>query len=144
MIAGYIAMGYSNARREWTGAGKPPFKEALKKGIKLGLDLRGGIHLVLQVNTADAVKAERDEAVEQLRSQAREQGLTLGAIEFPSEAAFTVASVSDDKKLDEIAKRWLSEWNVGSAGGKLTFQLKDAPRRTTEDNAVSQAIETIR
>ena len=70
MITGYVAMGYANARREWIGPGKPPLSEALRKGVKLGLDLRGGIHLVLQVNTADAVKAERDDAAEQLQTQA--------------------------------------------------------------------------
>ena len=62
MVGGYVATGYSHAKKEWIGPGNPPLSEALKKGIKLGLDLRGGIHLVLQVNTADAVKAERDDA----------------------------------------------------------------------------------
>jgi len=144
MIGGYVATGYSHAKKEWLGPGNPPISEALKKGIKLGLDLRGGIHLVLQVNTGDAVKAERDEAVELLQSQARSQGLTLGPVELPSESSFTVASASDEKKLDEISKRWIPDWTAGSAGGKWSFVLKDAARRATEDNAVSQAIETIR
>ena len=91
MVAGYVAMGYSNARKEWTGTGAPTLKDALKRGVKLGLDLRGGIHLVLQVNTADAVKAERDDAAELLQTQAREQGITIGSIEFPNERVFAVA-----------------------------------------------------
>jgi preprotein translocase subunit SecD len=144
MIGGYVATGYSHAKKEWLGPGNPPLSEALKKGIKLGLDLRGGIHLVLQVNTGDAVKAERDEAVELVQSQARSQGLTLGPVELPSESSFTFASASDEKKLDEISKRWIPDWTAGSAGGKWSFVLKDAARRATEDNAVSQAIETIR
>jgi preprotein translocase subunit SecD len=146
LVAGYVVTGYSHAKKEWVGPGSPPLTEALKKGIKLGLDLRGGIHLVLQVNTADAVKAERDDAVEQLQTQAREQGLVLGTSEYPTEASFTVAVTpqTDEKKLDEISKRWLTDWNVGSAGGKWNFTLKDASRRQTEDNAVAQAVETIR
>lgn len=144
MVGGYVATGYSHAKKEWLGPGTPPLSEALKKGVKLGLDLRGGIHLVLQVNTADAVKAERDEALELLQSQARSQGVTVGPAELPSESSFLVSTVSDEKKLDEIAKRWLPDWNAGSAGGKWSFVLKDAARRATEDNAVSQAIETIR
>jgi len=146
LIAGYIVTGYSHAKKEWVGAGSPPLSEALKKGIKLGLDLRGGIHLVLQVNTADAVKAERDDAVEQLQNQAREQGLVLGTVEYPTEASFTIAVTpqTDEKKLDEISKRWLADWNIGSAGGKWSFTLKDPSRRQTEDNAVAQAVETIR
>jgi len=146
LVAGYVVTGYGHAKKEWIGSGSPPLSEALKKGIKLGLDLRGGIHLVLQVNTADAVKAERDDAVEQLQSQAREQGLTLGAVEYPSEASFTVAVTpqTDEKKLDEIVKRWLPDWTVGSAGGKWSFAVKDQRRRETADNAVAQAVETIR
>jgi preprotein translocase subunit SecD len=144
MVGGYVITGYSRAKKEWTGSGNPPLSEALKKGVKLGLDLRGGIHLVLQVNTADAVKAERDEAVELLQQQAKTQGVVLGPVEYPSEAAFTVASVSDEKKLDEIAKRWTPDFGVNTAGGKWSFTLKDSARRATEDNAVSQAIETIR
>ncbi len=146
MIGGYVAMGYSNAQKEWVGPGKPSLSEALRKGVKLGLDLRGGIHLVLQVNTADAVKAERDDAVEQLQNQARELALSLGAIEYPSESSFTlgVKPQTDEKKLDETAKRWLPDWNVNAAGGKWTFVLKEPARRTTEDNAVAQAVETIR
>jgi preprotein translocase subunit SecD len=146
LIAGYVVTGYSHAKKEWIGSGSPPLSDALKKGIKLGLDLRGGIHLVLQVNTADAVKAERDDAVEQLQAQAREQGVTLGALEYPSEAAFTLAVTpqTDEKKLDEIVKRWLPDWGVGSAGGKWSFALKDQRRRETADNAVAQAVETIR
>jgi len=146
LVAGYVVTGYSHAKKEWVGAGSPPLSDALKKGIKLGLDLRGGIHLVLQVNTADAVKAERDDAVEQLQNQAREQGLVLGTVEYPTEGSFTIAVTpqTDEKKLDEISKRWLADWNVGSAGGKWTFTLKDPSRRQTEDNAVAQAVETIR
>jgi preprotein translocase subunit SecD len=146
MISGYVAMGYSNARREWIGPGKPPLKEALKKGIKLGLDLRGGIHLVLQVNTADALKAERDDAAEQLGTQAREQGITLGPVDYPNERAFAVAVTpqTDERKLEETVKRFLPDWNVSTAGGKWVFTLKDLAQRQIGDNAVSQAVETIR
>ena len=146
LVSGYVATGYSHAKKEWIGAGSPPLSDALKKGVKLGLDLRGGIHLVLQVNTADAIKAERDDAVELLQNQAREQGVVLGPVEYPTEASFVVAITpqTDEKKLDEIVKRWLSDWTVGSAGGKWSFGLKDVRRRETEDNAVAQAVETIR
>ena len=84
-VAGYVVTGYQHAKKEWIGAGNPPLSLALKKGIKLGLDLRGGIHLVLQVNTADALKAERDDAIETLRNQAREKSFTLGDFEMTAE-----------------------------------------------------------
>jgi preprotein translocase subunit SecD len=145
-VAGYLLTGYQRAKKDWTGPGQPPIVETLKKGIRLGLDLRGGIHLVLQVNTADALKAERDDAAEQLEAQAREQSFTLGPPTPVSDSSFTIAVTpqTDEKKLDEAVKRYLPDWNTNVAGGKWTFILKDPARRATEDNAVAQAIETIR
>ena len=146
MVAGYIVTGYSRAKKEWVGPGSPPLSDALKKGIKLGLDLRGGIHLVLQVNTADALKAQRDNDVIQLQNQARDQGVALGAIEYPSDISFAVAvsPQTDTTKLDDLVKRWLPDWNVNPTSGKWFFTLKDVSRRNIEDSAVTQAIETIR
>jgi preprotein translocase subunit SecD len=145
-VAGYVAVGYRNAEKDWIGAGNPPLAQALKKGIKLGLDLRGGIHLVLQVNTADALKAERDDAIEQLRTQARTQSFTLGAFEATGPSSFTITATpqTDTSKLEDAVKRYLPDWNANSVGNKWAFQLKDPARRSTEENAVAQAIETIR
>ena len=70
-IAGYVGPATGTPRRKWWATGNPTVQDALKKAIKLGLDLRGGIHLVLQVNTADAVKAERDDAIETLQREAK-------------------------------------------------------------------------
>ena len=146
MVGGYVVVGYRNAKKDWIGAGNPPLSQALKKGIKLGLDLRGGIHLVLQVNTSDALKAERDDAIEQLRTQAREQSFTLGDVEptSPSSFVLSIPASTDTGKLEEAVKRYLPDWTFNAVGGKWAFQLKEPARRNTMENAVSQAIETIR
>ncbi len=142
--AGYVATGYAHARKERVGTAGPSLKDALRSAIKLGLDLRGGIHLVLQVNTVDALKAERDDAAETLKNETKD--LSLGAVELPTDASFTVAvgPQTDQSKLDETVKRFLPDWNYSTGGGKWTFALKEAARRQIEDNAVSQAVETIR
>ena len=146
IIAGYVAMGYANARKESFGLEKPTLRQALRSGIKLGLDLRGGIHLVLQVQTADALKAERDDALERLVSEIREQGLTIGPVEFPTSQSFSIGITpqTDERRLDELAKRNLPEWRYSAAAGKWIFALTDAARRQVESNAVAQAVETIR
>ncbi len=143
-IAGFVWTGYNNAKKDWTGPGSPTLTDALKKAIKLGLDLRGGIHLVLQVNTVDAVRAERNDAVETLKSEARD--LNPGPIELPTDASFsvTVPPQTDTAKLEEIAKRFLPDWTYSTAGGKWVFVLKDPARRAIEDSSVAQALETIR
>ena len=143
-IAGYVATGYAHAKKDWTGPGAPGLKDALKSAIKLGLDLRGGIHLVLQVNTADALKAERNDSLETLKNQTKDAG--IGAVELPTDTSFSIAvtAQTDTTKLEEAAKRFLPDWTYSTAGGKWTFALKDVARRQMEDNAVSQAVETIR
>ncbi len=143
-MAGYVWTGYAHAKKDWTGPGAPGLKDALKSAIKLGLDLRGGIHLVLQVNTADALKAERDDSLETLKNQTKDAA--IGAVELPTDTTFSIAvtAQTDTTKLEEAAKRFLPDWNYSTAGGKWTFVLKDPARRQTEENAVSQAVETIR
>ena len=44
-------------------AGFPPSVAKMKEKVHLGLDLRGGTHLVLQVVTDDAIRAETDQAI---------------------------------------------------------------------------------
>ena len=145
MIGGYVATGYSHAKKEWLGPETQPLWKRLKKGIKLGLDLRGGIHLVLQVNTGDAVKAERDEAVEQVPP---EPGPLPGAHARAGRAAVGILlhhrATPRMRRSSTRSEAVDPDWTAGSAGGKWSFVLKDAAQRATADNAVSQAIETIR
>ena len=59
--------------------GLPKSKEELienrKKNIRLGLDLRGGSHLVIQVQVQDAFKAEADAAIARLKDEARKASI---------------------------------------------------------------------
>jgi preprotein translocase subunit SecD len=52
-----------------------------KQNIKLGLDLRGGSHLVLQVQVQDAFKAEADQTIERLKEDLRKAGVDYNSIE---------------------------------------------------------------
>ena len=61
-----------------------PFEEK----IKLGLDLEGGMHLVLRVETEDALRAERDKVMERLVQAAREDGLTALTAEAVDDTSF--------------------------------------------------------
>ena len=142
-VGGFVLTGYARARKD-LGVTNPTIKDALKHAIKLGLDLRGGIHLVLQVNTADALKAERDDAVETLRNNTKDAG--LGGIELPTDTTFSVVvnEKTDQSKLEDSAKRFLPDWSYTTGGGKWTFVLKDVNRRQIADNSVAQAVETIR
>lgn len=65
--------------------GLPKSKDELltniQHNIKLGLDLRGGSHLVLQVQVQDAFKAEADADIERLKEDFNRQNIAFGSIE---------------------------------------------------------------
>jgi preprotein translocase subunit SecD len=49
--------------------------------IRLGLDLRGGSHLVLQVQVQDAAKAEADQTIERLKEDLKKENVTWNSID---------------------------------------------------------------
>lgn len=53
----------------------------IQKRIKLGLDLRGGSHLILQVQVQDAVRAQADSTIERLRADLNRQNIAYGSID---------------------------------------------------------------
>lgn len=52
-------------------------KSNLGHNIRLGLDLKGGSHLVLQVQVQDAAKTEADQTIEGLRDAAKAAGISV-------------------------------------------------------------------
>jgi preprotein translocase subunit SecD len=58
-------------------------KEAVLKNIHLGLDLKGGTHLILQVQVKDAINAESDRAVEILKDEFNKAHITYADISKP-------------------------------------------------------------
>ena len=117
-VGAYVASGMSRVKNDVTGETTPGLRDYLKNGIKLGLDLRGGIHLVLQVQTSDALKIETDEAIARLGEQNTAQQLKLGAITStgPSSFTVTVAADSDLDKLQDVAKRYSPRGNTAASG----------------------------
>ena len=56
-------------------------RKNMSENIRLGLDLKGGSHLVLQVQVQDAMKSEAEQVMERLREELRKAGIDYGAIE---------------------------------------------------------------
>jgi protein-export membrane protein SecD len=56
-------------------------KDNLKKNIRLGLDLKGGSHMVLQVQVQDALKAEAEQAIDRMKDDLRKQNIDYASIE---------------------------------------------------------------
>ncbi len=114
--------------------------------LRYGLDLSGGIHLVLQVQTDDAIKAELDDSAQRLVSRAREEGLSLSQGESNiEELSFTVGvpPTTDAAKLRELADSWVPGYSVSPGAGVWTFELPPNMDRTVRDMAVRSSLETI-
>jgi preprotein translocase subunit SecD len=116
------------------------------KRIHLGLDLRGGIHLVLRVNTADAIRAEVDDAMERVRADLAEKGFAPVALTRSEDGLgfrLRPASETPGRTLDKVIDDRLAEFKV-DRGVELTATLKPEVARAIKDMAVRQALETIR
>ena len=119
-----------------------PFEEK----IKLGLDLEGGMHLVLRVETEDALRAERDKVMERLAQAAQDDGLAGVASQALDDTSFAVtlpSAAGAREKLEAIVEREFGEWDLGSAEGRLVVSLPEQERQRLADMAVRQAQQTI-
>jgi preprotein translocase subunit SecD len=116
------------------------------KRIHLGLDLKGGIHLVLRVNTGDAVRAEVDDAMERVRADLAAKGTqNPELVRLPDGNGFRlkVPGSTSPTVLDKIIDDRLAEFTV-SRGVETTATLKPEIARSIRDMAVRQGLETIR
>src|SRR5215470_2115568 len=88
-----------------------------KKKINLGLDLQGGMHLVLQVHTEDALRAETDSDMSRLLQQAQEAKLTGLQGRRLSDTSFEVTGVGPDTRdaVTTLAEKYLNGWSLQSA-----------------------------
>jgi preprotein translocase subunit SecD len=69
----------------------------MAKRLHLGLDLQGGVHLVLRVQTSDALRIFTTTTSEQLREGLRTAGVGFGSITLASERSFKVEGVAADR-----------------------------------------------
>src|SRR2546422_8265308 len=122
----------------------------MKEKVHLGLDLRGGTHLVLQVVTDDAIRAETDQAIESLRQQLQRENIILRQLARTQNNTLQAVGVDPSKDSDfrRILNERFTEWDLISTAGEVpntyTIRLKPAQEQAYRDQSVDQAINTIR
>lgn len=115
--------------------------------INLGLDLRGGMHLVLQVKTDDAVRTETENVADSVLKELEEEGVEGVEIEIKDLSSFDLLGVPNDKDEfleDEVVERQLLGWNMRRLGNRLQFELESGEVSNLRQLSVNQARETIR
>src|SRR3954451_11583395 len=127
--------------------------QALKQGmmerVHLGLDLRGGTHLILQVMVNDAINADTDRLVDRIRSKFAAKGINYGDImkpdpQYPETVQVKgVAADSVGPARDILGDETEYDTNSG-AENSVVLNMKPSIQTSTKSAAVNQAIETIR
>src|SRR5437870_7226755 len=122
----------------------------VKENIRLGLDLRGGTHLVLQVVTDDAIRAETDQAIETIRQVLVRENIIFRQLTRTQNNTFQAVGVDPAKDSDfrRILNERFTEWDLISTAGEVpntyTMRLKPNQEQGYRDQSVDQAINTIR
>jgi preprotein translocase subunit SecD len=115
--------------------------------LKLGLDLKGGVHLVMRVNTDDALKLTTTSTSEQLRDSLRTAGVTVTNISVESATKFRVDGIPSDRdsqfrtSADEIAATSFDRNPL--TNGSYEFTMKPTVERDLREQTVDQALQTI-
>jgi protein-export membrane protein SecD len=63
---------------------KAELVQNLQNNIRLGLDLKGGTHLVLEVQVQDAVKADAEQTMERMKEEMKKQNISYTSMEVPA------------------------------------------------------------
>jgi len=134
--------------KDWSGRG---LLASIADRIHLGLDLRGGTHLILQVQVNDAVNVDSDNAMARLKEDFRTRKINYADIAKPDPVnhpeMIVVKGVPPDQTSDfkNLISDRLPEYDASSgAENSWTVSMKGQNLADLKNRAVTQAIETIR
>jgi preprotein translocase subunit SecD len=124
---------------------------SIKDQIHLGLDLRGGTHLILQVQVNDAVNVDSDNAIARLKEDLRTHKISYADLVKPDPVnhpeTIIVKGVPPEQTTDfkNLVTDRLTDYGTASAPeNSWTVAMKPSILADLKNRAVQQAIETIR
>jgi preprotein translocase subunit SecD len=143
-----FVLGIFGFPKSWSGQG---LLSAMTDRIHLGLDLKGGTHLILQVQVNDAVSADSDRAIERLKEDLRNRKINYADVTKPDPAnspdRIVIKGVGPEARSDlqSIISERLPEYDL-SSGAQNTWTLTMKPQALADlkNRTVAQSIETIR
>jgi len=141
-------VGIFGVPQSFTGAG---LLASLQNRIHLGLDLKGGTHLILQVQVNDAVNVDSDNAMERLKVDLRARKINYAdigkpdAANHPEQVVLKGVPPESTSDLRSLVSDRLPEYDlVSGAENTWTISMKAQTLAELKKRAVTQAIETIR
>jgi preprotein translocase subunit SecD len=116
--------------------------------IKLGLDLKGGSHLVLQVQVQEAIGQRCDQTVDQLTRQFHEKNIGFGEIRRVDDTHILVRNVepATSGSFRDLVNTQFADWSMAPAAGEVNGYLLTMKPTVVADlrkQTMDQALETI-
>jgi preprotein translocase subunit SecD len=119
--------------------------------LKLGLDLRGGVHFLMEVDMDEAVAKAQEQMVQDFRSELREQKIRFRGIRKGSSDTGVVLRFKDEETLDK-AEAHLKPINPGLLFKNteennefvLSISMSDVKLKATKDDALQQNLSILR
>ena len=130
-------------------------KENLHTRIHLGLDLKGGTHLILQVHVEDALNITADQTLERLKDELKTKNIPYADIQRsddttsnPPTRRIVIKGFAQEKSSDlQAIMTEFPDWDLVRVPGDETARmlvLKPSSAATFRNQALMQAMETIR
>jgi len=125
--------------------------QSIKNNIQLGLDLKGGIHLVLEVHVAEALTSETDRDVARLEDDLQKAGIpgaSVGKTDTANPLTIVISGIPAAKLSDArsvLQGNDYTDYDVASSSdGSFKLAMKPAAVRDLETRTLDTSIETIR
>jgi len=126
-------------------------KYVTPEGLRLGLDLQGGMHLVLKVDLDKAIENSLNFAAQDLKNNLKEQRISVvqSASDDAKKVIFTLPNVDSAGKVQKLVEDDFPnlDINIESEEGsfpRVTLALKEDQVDFINKNAVNQSLEIIR
>jgi preprotein translocase subunit SecD len=127
----------------------PPYARDGQPGkLRLGLDLKGGMHLVMQVKTDDALNAVIDDQVQAARSQATQKAISFTGAQRIDTRSFAVEGVEAARVKDmrELLKDFFRspDWDVQEpSAGRFVVRMTDGMFQRVKSQTLKEMIRTL-
>ncbi len=124
-------------------------KDNFSRQIKLGLDLQGGTHLILQVQVQEAIAQETDQAVDRLTTAMRAKNITYDEVRRADDTHIVIRNVDANQVgafRDLYSAQFSNAWDMNPTAGEqngYTWTLRPSAIAQIQSTTMSQSLETI-
>ena len=116
--------------------------------VNFGIDLQGGLHLVMGVDAEKAVQNRADRVGDEIVSSMEDKGKNLKSVKRLGEAPeleILLSNAGDFDTLKEILEFREGSWEVlSNSGTRIVYAMTDSYEEQLRNDAVDQAIKTLR